>query len=256
MTVHGMRYTRLYGVWHSMKSRCLNPNAKGYSNYGGRGISVCDEWMTFKPFAEWSYANGYNESAEKFQCTLDRIDPNLGYSPSNCRWVNSTVQSRNRTNNNYITIGEKSLIASDWSKISGISDATIKKRIQAGWSNRDAVFTPVLESSKYEYDGMKLTLKEWAKTELAKQNRLSYQILLRRINSGQTIEDALTKPVCEHKKYPSKHDFVYHGKHYSLRELSEQFEINYSTLRKRIFEYKWDMEKAIETPIRKCNKSR
>lgn len=95
---HGMRQSRLYGVWGGMKSRCLNPNINHYHRYGGRGITICDEWLhDFQKFYEWSIANGYDENAPRGQCTIDRIDNDKGYSPDNCRWVDMKTQRHNRS---------------------------------------------------------------------------------------------------------------------------------------------------------------
>lgn len=88
---------RLYNVWNAMKSRCLNPNVKCYSAYGGRGITVCDEWIhDFPSFQEWAIKNGYDENAPFGECTIDRIDVNGNYEPSNCRWVNMEIQRQNK----------------------------------------------------------------------------------------------------------------------------------------------------------------
>lgn len=94
---HGMSKDRLYTVWSSMKQRCGNPNAHEYENYGGRGISVCDEWSSsFEAFCEWAYSHGYDPNAPRGKCTIDRIDVNGNYEPSNCRFVDMKVQCRNR----------------------------------------------------------------------------------------------------------------------------------------------------------------
>lgn len=141
---HGQSRTRLYGVWGSMIDRCNNPNAHEYENYGGRGIKVCDEWRyDFTQFEAWALANGYDEKAKKTDCTLDRIDTNGNYEPSNCRFVPMKTQSRNRRSNVLITYNGETHCMSEWAEIAGLKYMTFQHRLYAGWSMEDAMNRPL-----------------------------------------------------------------------------------------------------------------
>lgn len=137
---HGMSHTRLHHAWQSMIDRCVNPSNKEYANYGGRGIKVCDEWLTFENFAEWAYANGFVEDIKRGDCTLDRIDNNGNYEPSNCRWVDMKVQGRNRRNNVVIECNGESHCLSEWAEILGEPYAKLTSRWRRGWSAYEILY--------------------------------------------------------------------------------------------------------------------
>ena len=131
---HGFRSKnskdRLYATWANMKTRCNNPHSKDFSNYGGRGIKICNEWDNdFITFRNWALANGYSD-----KLTIDRVDNNKGYNPDNCRWVGKDVQGINKRNCINITYKGKTQTISQWSRKTGINRSTIKYRYSHGYS--------------------------------------------------------------------------------------------------------------------------
>lgn len=141
---------RLYSIWRSMKRRCANKNDM---NYGGRGISVCDEWQDYQTFKEWAYNNGYDDKADKGQCTIDRINNDGNYEPSNCRWITRKEQNNNMTSNVRLTHNRVTHNLTEWSKITGISYPTLQGRVRRGWKTEDILFKPInkrYSHSKYK----------------------------------------------------------------------------------------------------------
>ena len=111
---------RLYGVYKMMIDRCCNQQSENYQSYGGRGITVCDEWQGedgYDNFAKWAYDNEYDPNAKQGECTLDRIDVNGNYTPDNCRWVDSITQANNKRHNIWITHNDESHTIAEWSRI-------------------------------------------------------------------------------------------------------------------------------------------
>lgn len=136
---HGMTNTRLYNIWHKMKERCYNHNHVHYHNYGGRGISVCDQWRdNFQNFYNWAMSNGYSDNL-----TIDRKDDDGNYTPENCRWATPLEQQNNLRNNRVIRAMGKSQSIARWSAEVSIPYTTIYSRLCKGWSEEDAILTPI-----------------------------------------------------------------------------------------------------------------
>ncbi len=112
---------RLYQIWKGMNYRCGNSNDGHYAYYGGKGIIVCEEWRDYSRFREWAYNNGYDDSANFGECTLDRIDNNGNYEPSNCRWVDRITQANNTSRNRYVQFEGKTLTIAEFARVMNIS---------------------------------------------------------------------------------------------------------------------------------------
>lgn len=140
ITKHGYTGTRVYSIWQNMKARCYQTSHKGYNLYGGRGITVCDEWKNdAKAFCDWAMNNGYSDELE-----LDRIDNNGNYTPSNCRWVTHAENNRNKSTNHFITFKSETHTICEWEKITGIANQEIYRRLKLGWPIEKALTQPVM----------------------------------------------------------------------------------------------------------------
>lgn len=136
--------TRIYRIWHGMCQRCYNLNSDQYKNYGARGITVCSEWRS-EPlkFQDWALNNGYDDTL-----SIDRINPNGNYEPSNCRWVRAETQQNNRRNNVRIKLGDVEMTMAQWDRKMGYRPGTIGKRIRSGWDPERAIQTPLQKKVK------------------------------------------------------------------------------------------------------------
>lgn len=123
-TTHGESKTKLYKIWAGMHKRCDNPNASNYNIYGGRGINVCDEWSCFTNFRDWALSHGYDDSL-----SIDRIDVNKGYSPSNCRWATRLEQSNNTRSNVFIEYNGETHTIAEWARLYNIPYKRLHKRL-------------------------------------------------------------------------------------------------------------------------------
>lgn len=133
---HGHAGERIYYEWTRMKARCYNKHTYNYCDYGGRGIAMCDEWRdSFESFLEWANSSGYKDNL-----SLDRIDVNGNYEPSNCRWATPKEQSNNRRNNIFIEIDGEKKTLKQWCEFYGVDYKLVHARIKyRGWNPVDAI---------------------------------------------------------------------------------------------------------------------
>jgi hypothetical protein len=135
---HGFDGTPLGYVRSSMQQRCYNSTHKAYKNYGGRGITICDEWLNnSKSFFDWAIKSGYHEGL-----TLDRIDNDGNYCPENCRWATMKEQQNNRRNNHLYVVGDVGKTIGEWALALNISVHTLLKRLKMEWSEEKTFTTP------------------------------------------------------------------------------------------------------------------
>lgn len=133
----GFKHSSLYSKYTNMKTRCYNKNYYLFQHYGGKGVTVCDEWMGkdgFLKFREWAMNNGYEDNL-----SLDRIKNDKPYCPENCRWATMTAQQNNRTNNRVLTVNGEDDTMANMARKYNVKYHTIQARLQRGWSHQDAV---------------------------------------------------------------------------------------------------------------------
>lgn len=219
-----------------MRQRCENENYTHYHHYGGRGISVCPEWHQYEIFKTWALSHGYSDTL-----TIDRIDVNGPYCPSNCRWATKSTQNNNRRNNRYVTYQGERHTVKEWADILDMPYDLLKTRIDRGWDIEDAFKRRRQERGQFEYKGQCHTLREWADITGIPFGTLSNRIW----NEKQPMDVAIETPV--------KHnDLISYGDEaHSIQEWSRITGIGYSALKWRINVAHWPIEKALTTPSKK-----
>lgn len=223
-----------------MKTRCNNPNAKNYHDYGGRGITVCDEWVhNYPAFKEWALTHGYSDDL-----SLDRRDNEKGYTPENCRWATRLQQNNNRRNVKKYTFRGKTQSLSDWSRETGISKNVLELRIEREWPLPLALTFP--QGRKLPDYGLKMRVKP----------------ISLKCKPKQRIEKS-TKPLrvpARHKEKRSKEPryvgklYEMNGQAKTLRQWTDEYRVNFGTVKSRINRNHWSLEKALTTPARGLRK--
>lgn len=129
LKTHGEKCMKLYKAWQSIKQRCKNPKSESYNNYGGRGITICDEWENdYLAFKKWSMANGFDPNAKGHELSIDRINVDGNYEPNNCRWVGHVVQNYNKRCTVKVDIYGKLMTLKDISDEYDIPISRVRKR--------------------------------------------------------------------------------------------------------------------------------
>lgn len=179
------KHYRLYKIWWSMLRRCNDPKHLQFPNYGGRSITVCDEWVQFPKFARWSLTNGY-----KPNLSIDRKNNDEGYSPFNCRWATSKQQARNRRDNVLYEYKGECLTLPDWAERYDLKVITLVSRVRRmGWTMERALNErPTKKDILITAFGETRHLSEWSKRTGHPQGRIYL-----RIKRGWNPERALSE---------------------------------------------------------------
>lgn len=143
-STHNQSYTRLYRIWANIKTRCTNDKYNRFCDYGGRGITICNEWLEFENFYNWAMSNGYNNTL-----TIERVNNNANYEPSNCIWTTMAEQSTNKRSNLLFTYKNKTLCLKQWAKELNIDYILLYNRIvKRKWSFDKAITTPLMKNRR------------------------------------------------------------------------------------------------------------
>lgn len=178
---HCLSHTRPYRIWCHIKDRCTNPKMQNYRHYGGKGVKMCCEWdEDFMAFHRWAMANGYREDL-----TIERIDGNGDYEPSNCRWATWKEQANNTTRNHLVTINGATKTIAGWADSSGIRYQIIRDRLYGGMTGERLLNPEKRRGHKwYTIKNETHDLKGWASVA-----GLSYTTFLGRLQRGFTVEE-------------------------------------------------------------------
>lgn len=235
-------YYRLNNIYRGIKTRCYNSNRKEYERYGGRGITMCEEWLDsdrrthkgWEAFKQWSLLNGYTD--EK---TIDRIDNNKGYCPENCRWVSVKVQANNKRTNHFITHNGETKTIAQWSEEIGVNYGTLQSRVTRNKMNTEkALKNENYHNKMITYKGQTKPLSIWCK-EL---NLIYTKTYSRLFKYHWSVEKSF-----ELQGNSTTLQITYKNKTQSIAGWCRELKLDYVKINGRISHLHWSAEKAFET---------
>lgn len=246
---HGHASRRLgvspeYKVWEGIRERCHNPNSKDYPRYGGRGITVCPQWLS--SFSTFLADMGHRPSA---QHSIERRENDGPYSPGNCKWATRAEQSRNRRTNHFVEVNGVRMCVTDAAIAHGMSPDVVHARLGKGWPLERALSEPVGSYAQsilrfVELDGTRLSV-----AAVARAAGLPPGVVARRLDRGWPPSRALTTPV-ERKRRDA---FVQRdGRRVRAFEVAVLVGMPLRTLARRL-KQGWDAERALTTPVDPCH---
>ncbi|MGM1361119.1 hypothetical protein ACS2B2_25685 [Bacillus cereus group sp. BceL297] len=216
---HQKYNTRLYKIWIGMKHRCFQEDNKAYHHYGGRGITVCEEWSDFQSFYDWSMKNGYSD-----ELSIDRVDVNGDYEPGNCEWVTTTDQANNKRTNINITLNGEKKTMTEWAHFFEVNPVTVSQRYRRGIRGIELFEEAEHKSSPIyiEINNEIRTLRDWEKI-----TGVSRGTIRERLNKGLIGEELISK---------EKSNVIYielHGERKNLKEWAKSTGIGYDIICER-----------------------
>lgn len=236
------KISRIYRVWGSMVGRCLSPSNTGYKNYGGRGIKVCERWLDFKNF----FADMGEAPTPKH--SIDRIDNDGDYEPSNCKWSTKKEQGNNKRTNRLIEYRGRTQTAQQWSDELGIKLNTLTSRLDSGMDSEEAFAKPVqgYANKPIELNGRSQSLAAWCK-ELGVKDGTAR---MRLSKYGWTVMQSLgiDPPPARERGIRSDNVMLeYDGRSQTVTQWANEFGLDPGTLNARL-SYGWSVEKALTHP--------
>lgn len=206
---------------------------------------MCDEWRnSYESFRDWARDHGYKDDL-----SIDRIDTNGNYEPSNCKWSTLKEQAYNQRRSHFETYNGETHCIAEWADILGLKADLIWSRMSRGHTFEEAISMPTKEKMTpimITYKGETHNVSEWSKI-----TGIKYEVLIHRftnLKDNYTVEQALTEPSGHRRKHPNM--IEYHGETKDLKEWAKIVGLPYKSLYSRLFYFKWPIEKAFETPIK------